>query len=77
MGVQARARTADPHRRGPSRCTRHEKVSPAVRQVHPGAVDELANTYKVEFLGLASDHSEPGLHGALLRSLGRAYVPIR
>ncbi len=48
-----------------------KKVSPAVRQVHPGAVDEFKNAYNVEFLGLASDHSEADLHGALLRNLGR------
>ncbi len=42
-----------------------------MRQVHPDAVDELKNAYNVEFLGLAVDHSEADLHGALLRNLGR------
>jgi predicted nuclease of restriction endonuclease-like (RecB) superfamily len=48
-----------------------KKVSPAVRQVHPDAVDEFKNAYNVEFLGLAADHTEADLHGALLRNLGR------
>ncbi len=48
-----------------------KKVSPAVRQVHPLAVGEFKNAYNVEFLGLAADHSEADLHGALLRNLGR------
>lgn len=48
-----------------------KEVSPAVRQIHPTALDEFKNTYNVEFLGLAADHSEADLHGALLRNLGR------
>lgn len=48
-----------------------KKVSPVVRQIHPAAIDELKNAYNVEFLGLASDHSEADLHDALLRNLGR------
>lgn len=48
-----------------------KKVSPAVRQTHPTAIDEFKNAYNVEFLGLAADHSEADLHGALLRNLGR------
>jgi predicted nuclease of restriction endonuclease-like (RecB) superfamily len=48
-----------------------KKVSPAVRQTHPTAVEEFKNAYNVEFLGLAADHSEADLHGALLRNLGR------
>ena len=48
-----------------------KKVSPAVRQTHPGAVDEFKNAYNVEFLGLAGEHSEADLDGALLRNLGR------
>lgn len=48
-----------------------KKVSPAVRQVHADAVDEFKNAYNVEFLGLATDHSEADLHGALLRNIGR------
>lgn len=42
-----------------------------MRQVHPAAIDEFKNAYNVEFLGLAVDHSEADLHGALLRNLGR------
>jgi predicted nuclease of restriction endonuclease-like (RecB) superfamily len=48
-----------------------KKVSPAVRQTHPTAIDEFKNAYNVEFLGLAAEHSEADLHGALLRNLGR------
>ena len=48
-----------------------KKVSPAVTQFHPTAIDEFKNAYNIEFLGLAADHSEADLHGALLRNLGR------
>lgn len=48
-----------------------KKVSPAVRQVHPDAVAEFKNACNVEFLGLAAEHSEADLHGALLGNLGR------
>jgi len=48
-----------------------KKVSPAVRQTHPTAIDEFKNAYDVEFLGLGADHSEADFHGALLRNLGR------
>jgi predicted nuclease of restriction endonuclease-like (RecB) superfamily len=48
-----------------------KKVSPALTQIHPTAIDEFKNAYNVEFLGLAADHSEADLHGALLHNLGR------
>lgn len=48
-----------------------KKVSPAVSQVHPAAIDELKNAYSLEFLSLPNDHSEEDLHAALLRNLGR------
>jgi len=48
-----------------------KKVSPAVKRFHPAALDEFKNAYNIEFLGLAADHSEADLHGALLRNLGR------
>ena len=48
-----------------------KKVSPPVTQIHPTAVDEFKSAYSLEFLGLAQDHSESDLHGALLRNLGR------
>ncbi|MBL0699038.1 PDDEXK nuclease domain-containing protein [Comamonas sp. JC664] len=48
-----------------------KKVSPAVRQTHPTAIDEFKNVYNIEFLGLAAAHSEADLHDALLRNLGR------
>jgi predicted nuclease of restriction endonuclease-like (RecB) superfamily len=46
-----------------------KKVSPAVTQIHPTAIDEFKNAYNVEFLGLAADHSDADLHGALLRNV--------
>lgn len=47
-----------------------KKVSPALRQIHPTAIDEFENAYNVEFLGLPAEHSEGDLHGALLRNWG-------
>ena len=51
--------------------TRTKKVSPAVSQTHPTAIDELKDAYSLEFLSLPSDHTEDDLHAALLRNLGR------
>jgi len=51
--------------------TRLKKVSPAVAQIHPTALDDFKNEYSLEFLGLPADHSEADLHGALLRNMGR------
>lgn len=48
-----------------------KKVSPAVAQVHPTAIEELKNAYSLEFLAMQDGHSEADLHGALLRNLGR------
>jgi hypothetical protein len=48
-----------------------KKVSPAVAQTHPFALEELKNAYSLEFLSLQDGHSEADLHGALLRNLGR------
>ena len=42
-----------------------KKVSPAVTQIHPTAIDELKNAYNLEFLGLSAGHSEADLHGSL------------
>lgn len=47
------------------------KVSPLVTQLHPEALNIFKDVYTLEFLGLADDHSEANLHGALLRNLGR------
>jgi predicted nuclease of restriction endonuclease-like (RecB) superfamily len=47
------------------------KVSAALAQIHPTAVDEFKNAYSLEFLDLDSGHSEADLHRALLRNLGR------
>lgn len=51
--------------------SRRKKVSPAMTQIHPGAVEDFKNEYSLEFLGLSQDHSEADLHAALLRNLGR------
>ena len=48
-----------------------KKVSPAVAQTHPTAIEEFNNAYNFEFLALADGHSEANLHAALLRNLGR------
>lgn len=48
-----------------------KNVSPLVKQIHPTAAEEFKSAYSLEFLGLAQDHSESDLHGALLRNLGR------
>ncbi|MDX2055914.1 MAG: PDDEXK nuclease domain-containing protein [Polyangiaceae bacterium] len=48
-----------------------KKVSPAVTQTHPTALEEFKNAYSLEFLSLQDPHSEADLHGALLRNLGR------
>jgi len=50
---------------------RSTKVSAALAQMHPAAVDAFKNAYSVEFLELKDGHSEADLHGALLRDLGR------
>jgi predicted nuclease of restriction endonuclease-like (RecB) superfamily len=47
------------------------KVSPLLTQLHPEAVNIFKDAYSLEFLGIADDHSEADLHGALLRNLGR------
>lgn len=48
-----------------------KSLSAAVAQVHPTAIDELKNSYALEFLSLPPEHSEADLHGAILRDLGR------
>jgi predicted nuclease of restriction endonuclease-like (RecB) superfamily len=48
-----------------------KKVSPAVSQIHPMAIQELKDAYSLEFLSLPGDHTEDDLHAALLRDLGR------
>jgi predicted nuclease of restriction endonuclease-like (RecB) superfamily len=47
------------------------KVSAALRQIHPRAVETFKNAYSFEFLELPDGHSEADLHGALLQNLGR------
>jgi predicted nuclease of restriction endonuclease-like (RecB) superfamily len=41
------------------------KVSPAVRQIHPEALNIFRDAYNVEFLGLPSAHAEADLHRGL------------
>jgi predicted nuclease of restriction endonuclease-like (RecB) superfamily len=45
------------------------KVSPAVRQIHPEALDVFKDAYVVEFLGLPAGHDESDLHQGLLHRL--------
>jgi predicted nuclease of restriction endonuclease-like (RecB) superfamily len=45
------------------------KVSAAVRQMHPEAVDVFRDAYNVEFLGLPREHTENDLHRALLNRM--------
>ncbi|WP_107851846.1 PDDEXK nuclease domain-containing protein [Oceanimonas marisflavi] len=45
------------------------KVSPAVRQAHPGALDVFRDAYMVEFLDLPPGHAEADLHQGLLQRL--------
>jgi predicted nuclease of restriction endonuclease-like (RecB) superfamily len=45
------------------------KVSAAVRQMHPEAVDVFRDAYNVEFLGLPREHTENDLHRALLHRM--------
>lgn len=47
------------------------RVSAALRQLHPAAIDEFKDAYSLEFLDLHDGYSEADLHGALLRNLGR------
>ena len=44
-------------------------VSPAVRQIHPEALDVFKDSYLVEFLDLPDGHEEADLHKGLLRKL--------
>jgi predicted nuclease of restriction endonuclease-like (RecB) superfamily len=48
-----------------------KKVSPAVAQTHPTALEEFKNAYNLEFLSLPDGRSEADLHQALVRNLGR------
>ncbi len=45
------------------------KVSPAVRQLHPDALNIFKDAYNLEFLGLPQVHAEADLHRALLDKL--------
>jgi len=47
------------------------KVSPLVRQLHPGAEEVFKDAYLVEFLNLPEGHSEAELHRGLLANLQR------
>lgn len=65
--LERQIRTGAAARSAPGR----EIVSPAMTQIHPGALEDFKNAYNLEFLGLPDGHSEADLHGALLRNLGR------
>lgn len=45
------------------------KVSAVLRQIHPEALSIFKDSYVLEFLGLADDHSEANLHRGLLHRL--------
>jgi predicted nuclease of restriction endonuclease-like (RecB) superfamily len=45
------------------------KVSPAVRQIHPEALNIFRDAYNVEFLGPPQTHAEADLHRGLLDKL--------
>lgn len=45
------------------------KVSPAVRQTHPHALEVFRDSYVVDFLALPDGHSESDLHKGLLEKL--------
>lgn len=47
------------------------KVSAALRQIHPEALNLFKDSYTREFLGLTDEHSEADLHTDLLQNLGR------
>lgn len=47
------------------------KLSTALRELHPEADRIFKDAYALEFAGLAPNHSEADLHGALLQNLGR------
>jgi predicted nuclease of restriction endonuclease-like (RecB) superfamily len=47
------------------------KLSTKLREIHPSAPEVFKDTYFLEFLGLADNHSEADLHRELLRHLGR------
>ena len=65
--LERQLRTQAFHRRGRG----STRVSAALAQIHPAAIDEFKNTYSLEFVELGDGHSEADLHGALLRDLGR------
>jgi hypothetical protein len=44
------------------------KVSPLLRQLHPGAETIFRDAYVVEFLDLPEGHREADLHKSLLRA---------
>lgn len=47
------------------------KVSTALRELHPDAVQEFKDAYLLDFLSLPDPHSEADLHRSLLVHLGR------
>lgn len=47
------------------------KVSAALQELHPEAVEFFKDVYALEFLSLPDTHSEADLHSGLLKNLGR------
>jgi predicted nuclease of restriction endonuclease-like (RecB) superfamily len=51
--------------------TQRPRLSPMVRELHPGAEAVFRDSYMLEFLGLPEEHTEADLHSGLFRHLGR------
>src|ERR1039457_4159757 len=52
------------------------KVSPAVRQIHPEALNVFRDSYMVEFLELPDGHDESDLHKGLLQRLKEFLIEL-
>ncbi len=52
------------------------KVSPLVTQIHPAAESIFKDTYLLDFLNLADDHSESDLQRALVAKLKRFLIEL-
>ena len=51
-------------------------VSPVVRQLHPSAESVFKDSYLIEFLDLARDHSEDDLHKGLVINLKKFLIEL-
>ncbi|MFJ4347301.1 YhcG family protein [Pseudomonas sp. NPDC089401] len=52
------------------------KVSEALKQTHPAAMDVFRDVYMLEFLGLPGGHAEADLHGALMDRLKEFLIEL-